>query len=217
VYVSTSRGNQRRGAGHDCEANPRRRIPGRKRLAQSRFAQASRVDPATAWGPRPQSGTERVCAGSHVHGVEGRGLGLLNGGLRKVDRVKRIGLGHIGIRRRLMGVEPFLVFLDVPPHFGDMGLPLVPDVLPLRLHLFAVTVGLVLEPIGCRGGLFSCGSGVGSELIVGFITGRSERVGRRFRSVGDLLELCAEIVVCHRALLHQLRWAYSQRGHFRQG
>jgi hypothetical protein len=37
------------------------------------------------------------------------------GGLRKVDRVKRIGLGYIGIRRRLMGVEPILVFLDVAP------------------------------------------------------------------------------------------------------
>jgi hypothetical protein len=75
--------------------------------------EASRDDLATAWGPRPQSGIERVCAGSQVHGVEGRGLGLLKGGLRKVDRVKRIGLGHIGIRRRLMGVEPILVFLDV--------------------------------------------------------------------------------------------------------
>jgi hypothetical protein len=56
------------------------------------------------------------------------------------------------------------VFLDVPPHFGDMGLPLVPDVLPLRRHLFAVTVGLVLEPIGCRGGLFSCAAASAASL-----------------------------------------------------
>jgi hypothetical protein len=84
-------------------------------LAQGRFAPGSRDDPATAWGPRTQSGIERVCAGSQVHGVEGRGLGLVKGGLRKVDRVKRIGLGYIGIRRRLMGVEPILVFLDVAP------------------------------------------------------------------------------------------------------
>jgi hypothetical protein len=47
--------------------NPRRRIPERQRLAQGRFAPGSRDDPATAWGPRPQSGTERVCAGSQVH------------------------------------------------------------------------------------------------------------------------------------------------------
>src|SRR6478609_8177312 len=76
---------------------------------------------------------------------------------------------------------------------------------------------LSLNRLAAAAAFLSCGSGVGSELIVGFITGCSERVGRRFRSVGDLLELCAEIVVCHRALLHQLRWAYSQRGHFRQG
>ena len=32
---------------------------------------------------------------------------------KSIASVKRIGLGHIGIRRRLMGVEPILVFLDV--------------------------------------------------------------------------------------------------------
>jgi hypothetical protein len=96
----------------------------------------------------PRSGTERVCLGSRIHGIERRVLGFLDRALGEIDGVECVRLGYGGVRRSLLRVESGLLVLDVCPYLGDMGLPFAPDLLPLRRRLIVGGICLVFELIG---------------------------------------------------------------------
>jgi hypothetical protein len=148
----------------------------------------------------PRSSTERVRVGPQIQGIERRVFGLLDRGLREIDRIKGVDLGPIGVLGRLPSVEPLLFLLDGRPHLGDMGLPFAADVVPLRRRLIAGPICLGLELIGRRGRLVSRNGRLRRKLIPGLLTGRAQLACRRFRFVRNLFELPAQIGVCHPVL-----------------
>ncbi|MGO8937585.1 MAG: hypothetical protein ACLQLO_10815 [Mycobacterium sp.] len=139
------------------------------------------------------------------HRIERRVLSFVQSGLREVDGIACVGLGDIGVGGRGASVELVRLLVDACLHLRDMGLPLVADVLPMRRRLVARTIGVVLELIGSCSCPITCAGGVGSKLILGVLTGRTELLRGCFRLVGYFLELCAQIGVCHQKLLHHVK------------
>src|SRR5271156_5050004 len=74
----------------------------------------------------------------------------------------------------------------------------------MRRHLIARVICVFLQLIACRSCLLSRAGSVGSKLIFGVLASRTKMLCRRLCVVGNLLELAAQICVCHQKLLHQL-------------